>query len=204
MADAASPTLRERLVEVTLALLAQEGPEGLTLRRIAREAGVSHGAPLRHFRGFADLKAEVAAHGFRLLSEAIDKSTAALPEAAGPTERLARAGRAYVECAVANPHLFALMFRTGELDPENAAFARDAHAAFAQLLRHVRAVQDTGWRPDVDTRILAGSVWASVHGLATLWSQGAYGGVVPHASLEDAIGGLGLTFPSAHPEGDTP
>jgi AcrR family transcriptional regulator len=195
--------LSERLVQVTLDLLAADGLPALTLRRIAREAGVSHGAPLRHFRSFADLKSEVAAHGFRLLSEAIDKSVASLSPQADAAERLAQAGRAYVDCAVASPELFALMFRSGELDRDNAAYARDSRAAFDKLLHHVRAVQETGWLPDRDTGLLAGSIWAAVHGLATLWSEGAYSGAIPHASLEDAIGALGITLPAPRPEGET-
>ena len=51
----------ERLVQVALALLADEGLEALTLRRIARRAGVSHGAPLRHFSSFSALRSEIAA-----------------------------------------------------------------------------------------------------------------------------------------------
>jgi AcrR family transcriptional regulator len=199
--EAPAAALSERLVQVTLDLLAADGLPALTLRRIAREAGVSHGAPLRHFRSFADLKSEVAAHGFRLLSEAIDKSVASLSPQADAAERLARAGRAYVDCAVGSPELFALMFRSGELDPENAAYARDSRAAFDQLLRHVREVQETGWLPDRDTGVLAGSIWAAVHGLATLWSEGAYGGAIPHASLEDAIDALGITLPAPHSQG---
>jgi AcrR family transcriptional regulator len=199
--QAPAAALSERLVQVTLDLLAADGLPALTLRRIARETGVSHGAPLRHFRSFTDLKSEVAAHGFRLLSEAIDKSVASLSPQADAAERLAQAGRAYVDSAVTSPHLFALMFRSGELDPENAAYARDSRAAFDQLLRHVRAVQETGWLPDRDTGLLAGSIWAAVHGLATLWSAGAYTGAIPHASLEDAIGALGITLPAPHSQG---
>lgn len=176
--------LRERLVVVTLDLLVERGLEGLSLRRIARRAGVSHGAPLRHFRSTADLLAEVAARGFRELSEAVEKSSAQLPPGAGPVARLAMAGRAYVESAVARPGLFALMFRPDVLDPENASFRRHAGEAFERVVSHVRAAQDAGWQPERDTRLLAGCVWASVHGLATLWSQGAFAGPVPDATLD--------------------
>ncbi|MGH0032655.1 MAG: TetR/AcrR family transcriptional regulator [Myxococcota bacterium] len=195
--------LGERLVQVALRLLDEQGLEALTLRNVARGTGVSHGAPARHFRSLSDLRAEVAAHGFRLLSEAMEKSGAALPPDAGPLPRLVAAARAYVDCAVANPALFALMFRTGDLDVGNAAFARDAGAAFERLLSHVRAAQAAGWHADRDARLLAGSLWASVHGLATLWSQCAFQGPVPEASLEDA---LTITLELAHggQQGDLP
>ncbi|HKJ25144.1 MAG TPA: TetR/AcrR family transcriptional regulator [Myxococcota bacterium] len=187
MTETSPDPLDERLVEVGLKLLEREGLEALTLRRIAREAGVSHGAPLRHFAGLSDLRAEIAARGFRILSDAVDEASGALPAGAGPRARLHAAGVAYVEAAVAHPSLFALMFRPEALDRANAAFARESFAAFERLLRLVRAAQDDGFEPASDVRVLAGAVWASVHGLASLWSQGAFAGAVPGARLEDAL-----------------
>ena len=181
------PPLGERLVHVALELLAEEGIEALTLRSLARRAGVSHGAPARHFRSLSDLRAEVAATGFRVLSEAIEKSDAAILPDSGPMSRLAAAGRAYVECALTNPGLFALMFRTGDLDSDNESLMRDSSAAFERLLDVVCQAQASGWQAGRDSRLIAGSVWASVHGLATLWAEGAYQGAIPHASLEDAM-----------------
>lgn len=179
--------LADRLVQAALELLANEGIEAMTLRSVARRAGVSHGAPARHFRSLADLRSEVAATGFRLLSEAIEKSDASLSQDGGPIPRLAAAGRAYVDCALAHPGLFALMFRTGDLDPSNLSLARDSSAAFERLLDHVRLAQSEGWHAGRDARLLAGSLWTSVHGLAVLWTHGAYQGPIPHASIEDAL-----------------
>jgi AcrR family transcriptional regulator len=179
--------LRERLIQEALDLLREEGVEPLSLRRLARRAGVSHGAPLRHFRSVADLRAEVAAHGFDLLTESLEKSGAALPPGADVQGRMHAAGRAYVRIAVENAGLFALMFRPEDLDPSNTNFMRASSAAFDRLLAHVRIAQDAGWHADRDTRLLAGSVWSVVHGLASLWSQGAFHGPVPNASLDDAI-----------------
>jgi len=178
---------RNRLIRTALDLIAAEGLEGMSLRNIARRAGVSHGAPLRHFASLADLLAEVAAHGFRMLSEAIEKSGAQLAPGVGPLARLRAGSRAYVECAVANRALFALMFRPELLDAENGSYRRDGGAAFERVVVQVRAAQDAGWHAQRDTRVLAGAIWASLHGLATLWAQGALGSVVPHASLDDAL-----------------
>jgi AcrR family transcriptional regulator len=179
--------LDQRLVEIALDLLANEGLEGLSLRRLAREAGVSHGAPLRHFASLSVLRAEVAARGFARLSAAIDESSAALAPGAGALARLAAAGRAYTRVALANPSLFALMFRPEDLDIANEAYIRESSGAFDHLQVHVRAAQDTGWHADRDTRVLASSVWAAVHGLASLWAQGAFLGPVPDASIEDVL-----------------
>jgi AcrR family transcriptional regulator len=186
-AEGRTDHLRERLIQQALDLLADEGVEHLSLRRLARRAEVSHGAPLRHFRSLADLQAEVAARGFDLLTEALEKSGAQLPPGADVQERMNAAGRAYVRVAVENAGLFALMFRPENLDPSNESYRRAASAAFDRLMAHVRIAQDAGWQAERDTRLLSGSVWSVLHGLATLWSQGAFQGPVPNASLDDAI-----------------
>jgi AcrR family transcriptional regulator len=175
-----------RLLDVTEELLDAHGLEGVSLRQIARRAGVSHGAPLRHYKSLAELLSAVAARGFRLLSEAVDKSGAQLPPGAGPLARLAAGGRGYVELAVAKPGLFALMFRPESLDPGHAELGVAASEAFEHLVRLVRAAQDAGWRAGHDTRALAGCVWACVHGLATLWASGSFG-ITGNRSLEQAI-----------------
>lgn len=181
-----SVPLAERLVAVAEDLLAEAGPEALSLREIARRAGVTHSAPLRHYPSLAALLAEVAARGFRTLFAAIERAEGELPAGAGARARLAAAARAYVRCAVARPGVFALMFRPDLLDVAAPAFARDSRASFDQLVRAVRAAQDDGWRTDAPTRRLAGALWASVHGFASLWSQGAYRAVVD-ASLDEAL-----------------
>jgi len=185
--DPAAEPLGERLVLTTLDLLAEEGLDALTLRHIARRAGVSHGAPLRHFRSRGDLLAEVAARGFAMLSESVEKSAAQLGPDAGPRERLRAGSRAYVEAALARPGLFALMFRPELLDAENPSFVAQGTAAFEQLLAQVRAAQASGWHLERDSRLLAGGVWSALHGLASLWTQGAFAVPVPNASLDDAI-----------------
>ncbi len=179
--------LDQRLVEHALEILANEGIEALSLRRVAREAGVSHGAPLRHFASLSVLRAEVAARGFALLSAGIESASTGLAAGAGALARLAEAGRAYVAIAIANPSLFALMFRPEDLDLENEHFVRESSNAFEQLVRHVRAAQDTGWHAGRDTRVLAGSVWATAHGFAALWAQGAFIAAAPATNFEDAL-----------------
>ncbi len=122
-----------------------------------------------------------------MLSKAIETSDAAVPAEAGSTGRLKAAGRAYVQCALANPGLFALMFRTGDLDSQNESLARDSGAAFERLLDAVRGAQAEGWRSGSDARSLAGWIWSCVHGLATLWAGGAYQGAIPDVSLDEAL-----------------
>jgi len=184
---AATGPLSERLVRAVDELLDEDGLVGLSLREVARRAGVTHGAPLRHYASFATLLSEVAARGFRTLADAVDEAAAAVPAGAGPTARLAAGARAYLDCAMKSRGRFALMFRPELLDPRHEVFARESRNAFEGLVRLVRAAQDAGFRTDADTRRLAGSLWASMHGLASLWVHGAYTGPVPGVSLDDAM-----------------
>jgi AcrR family transcriptional regulator len=192
--------LAERLVDAVDALLEEEGLAGLSLREVARRAGVTHGAPLRHYASFSTLLSEVAARGFRALTEAIGKAADAVEPGAGAPARLAAAARAYVLCAMAQPGRFALMFRPELLDGAHEPFARDALEAFEVHVRLVRAAQDAGYRPDAPTRRLAGALWAAVHGLATLWVNSAYvapvGDVTLDASIDDLVA---LLFGAAPP-----
>jgi AcrR family transcriptional regulator len=173
VALATPPGLSERLIRVTEELLAEGGLEALSLREVARRAGVTHGAPLRHFPRFATLLSAVAARGFEALARAVEAAAAAAP-AGDPLARLVAGARAYFDLALAEPARFALMFRPELLDFEEGALARASGDAFEGLVRLVRAAQDAGWQPGRETRRLAGAVWAALHGLATLEAQGAY------------------------------
>ena len=200
-ATSSTPSPRDHLIKVALELVANEGIESVTLRRIARRAGVSHGAPLRHFESLADLLAEVAAEGFRLLSRAIEVASAATSPIRGSMPRLRAAGRAYVQVAVENPGLFTLMFRPDWLRGDNPRYVADAAEAFELLASQVQSAQDSGWQNDRDTRLLAGVIWSNVHGLASLWSQNALLGPVPNASLKEAVElSLDLVLPITNPQ----
>src|SRR2546423_7150749 len=105
--------LHDALLKAAERVLERDGLPGLTLRAVAREAGVSHAAPTHHFGDLTGLLSELAAIGFRRFNEAM--------AAAGRTEThplikaLARA-KAYVGYAQARPGMYGLMFRTERLD----------------------------------------------------------------------------------------
>jgi AcrR family transcriptional regulator len=171
----ALPT-REHLIATARRLLDADGLELLTLREIARRGGLSHGAPLRHFPSLATLLSAVAAQGFRELFAAVDAAVAGAPPDATPIERLAAAGRGYVRFALGSPGVFALMFRPERVDTTHAEYGEAGAAAFGQLRELVAAAQASGFHPHAPTVQLAAVVWASVHGLAQLWLQGALQG----------------------------
>jgi AcrR family transcriptional regulator len=168
---ASTGTSRDHLVATARACLDEHGLEGLTLREVARRAGVSHGAPLRHFDSLVALCSAVATEAFQGLYAAVAEAL----EAAGddPRQRLRASGAAYVGFAVANPGAYSLMFRPDRCDMADPDLRDAADAAFAQLLFSVSEAQGAGWRPDEHTAELAGVVWASVHGIASLTIQGS-------------------------------
>jgi AcrR family transcriptional regulator len=168
MTAAAPPTAtRDRLVETARAYLDAEGVDGIGLREIARRAGVSHGAPLRHFPTLGALLAAVAGEGFRDLYASVDAAVRARPDA-DALERLRAAAHGYVEFARRNPGVFALMFRRDLCDVADPEYLTAGGMAFGQLVGLVADAQASGFHPDVPATELAGVVWAMVHGLASL------------------------------------
>ena len=207
---------RERLLESAREVVAADGLEGLTLRAIARHAGVSHGAPLRHFPSLAALLAALAAEGFAHLIATIDEALAAADAAAGALgttvtarQRVAVAGRAYVRVALSDPGVYSVMFRQERIDITWPDYLTHGFAAFGQLVDLVAAAQEEGWRPHDAATDLAGVMWANVHGLADLALHGSLAATVgPDAtdrlpSLSTTLA-LGLDEPVDHLVGPEP
>lgn len=154
--------LRERLVEVGAELLAAEGPHALTLREIARRAGVSHGAPRRHFPTHLELLSAIARRGFADLVERVGATLA--PGPAGPRTRVAALARTYLEFALDNPGMYELMFRHDLLESGHLGLRETSLPLFGVLVGLVGEV-----RPGADARRVAGALWANLHGIAQLW-----------------------------------
>ena len=164
--DAARPyhhgDLRRVLLEAAVAAVDEVGPAALSLRDLARRAGVSHAAPAHHFGDKAGLLTAVATDGFRQLA-------ATLGDAYRATGSFLEVGVAYARFAVTHRAHFEVMFRP-ELyrahDPELAQ-ARDA----ARSLLYPTAAEAAGGVGGDDLRA-AVAAWSLVHGLVTLWLNG--------------------------------
>ena len=166
------PDLREAMIRVAQELLETEGPSSWTVRAAARIAGVSSGAPYRHFADKDTLLAAVAARGFEdLRTEIASALERANPE---PASRFQALGEAYVGFAAARPGRYQIMFGRDilnrDLHPELCAAA---DRAFATLLEEVeRAQTDKILRTDGSARALAAGLWSVVHGLSDLLLSG--------------------------------
>lgn len=161
--------LRARLIDVGVELVAREGVQALTLREIARQAGVSHGAPRRYFPTHLELLSAIARRGFGELAKRATAATAANSD--GPTtprEQLTALGRVYLEFALGNPGMYELMFRHDLLESGHLGLRDTSLPLFGRLVELVGQVC-----PDADARLVAGALWANLHGIAQLWGWGS-------------------------------
>ncbi|MEU6339342.1 TetR/AcrR family transcriptional regulator [Streptomyces sp. NPDC046977] len=186
---------RARLLGAALAVLDEDGVEGLTLRAIARRAEVSHGAPLKHFPHRAALLSAVATAGFRELNASAEAAVRDCPEGASATARLRAGARGYVAYALERPAMFALMFRHDLLDPQDKELSRVSLSAFDdRLLVLVRAAQADGWHPEADSRALTGALWSGLHGLVQLWLWGSLALATGAPSADAALDALFTSY----------
>ncbi len=160
--------LRESLLEAADTVLARQGASNITLRDVAKEAGVSHAAPYHHFASLDDLLAAVAERGFNRLADAM-----AQPLQLNDTrERLLQICEAYVNCARAQPAQFRLMF--GPLlarKREYPALQVAAERGFGQLHAAACAHDPVGGSE------LALVGWSLAHGLSNLLIDGVFDGL---------------------------
>lgn len=146
--------LRNALIEAARAILEEESLANLSLRAVARRAGVSHAAPYRHFPNHEALLVELAIEGFAELRETI---AAVSKVSAQDPDRITKMGAAYMRFVARRPALARLMF--GPQLPNRDKFPRLADAADAVAAEIGVAVRDPA---------LGLAVWAAVHGLAML------------------------------------
>jgi AcrR family transcriptional regulator len=160
--------LREALVEAALALIAEKGPAGFTIAEAARLAGVSPGAPYRHFRDAEALLAEVALRGFERFAVALAAAwNGGRPSALRAFEAL---GRAYLAFARDEPAYYAAMFETRIAFDSNPGLLAAGDRAFAivrEAAERLTASLPPGQRPP--SLMVALHVWALSHGIASLF-----------------------------------
>ena len=151
-----------RLIAAGVELLTESGADALSLREIARRAGVSHGAPRRYFPTHRSLLAAIAREGYRRLGALVDRVAERDPRAA-----VLEMSRCYVSFAQREPGMFALMFRHDLLTGGAIGLREASTPLFGVLVEqlHRAAV------PDPPTT--AAALWAGVHGIAQLWQWGS-------------------------------
>jgi AcrR family transcriptional regulator len=142
--------VRERLVAAGTALVAEQGSGAVSLREIARRAGVSHGAPRRYFPTHQHLLAAIAREGYRELGALLAVADPGAQEE--PRTRLVVLSRVFVDFASSRSGMFELMFRHDLLRGANTGLRQESLPLFRLL---------------VD--LVAGALWANLYGIAQLW-----------------------------------
>ncbi|MER7960050.1 TetR/AcrR family transcriptional regulator [Streptomyces sp. NPDC096030] len=172
MNDETEAGLRGRLIGAGVELVHTEGAQALSLREIARRAGVSHGAPRRYFPTHLDLLSAIAREGF---GELAGRIAAAVGEEAetrdGARAQLDALARVHLDFALTRRGMYELMFRHDLLESGRLGLRETSLPLFDLLGRLVDRA-----RPDAavpEPAVVAAALWANLHGIAQLWSWGS-------------------------------
>jgi AcrR family transcriptional regulator len=179
--------VRESLVRAAMELLEEMSPEELSLRDIARRAGVSHAAPYHHFESKAALLGEVARRGFIELDASMADAQRAAPSAglAGARAQLLATGVGYFLFSRRRRAIYQLMMERPDMCERTGDDLRAASgAAFVRLVDAIAVARTAASLPIDDTREDALFHWSLVHGISSLVASGALG-VLP--SLDDEV-----------------
>ncbi len=158
--------LRSALLERAESTVRTVGIDALSLRELAREIGVSHAAPRRHFRDKGALLDALAISGFARLDAALRQAVATAPETF--PDRLSGMAVAYVRFATENPALLDLMFTGKHQAGASAALKTAGESCFASMLAVVAAGQESGDLVPGDLDTMATVMFATLQGLASL------------------------------------
>ena len=180
--------LRRALLDAALGVLSREGAAALTLREVARRAGVTHAAPYRHFTDKQALLATVAEEGFRMLTSQMSEARAS--GEGDPVRALEAIGVAYVRFATGQRSHFQVMFgKDIDWSREHPGLEETADRCFGVLTSAVEACQAVGAIRPGDALIPALCAWSMVHGLSELVANGQFSAMelaVP--SVEELVG----------------
>ncbi|MEN3612581.1 TetR/AcrR family transcriptional regulator [Plantactinospora sp. ZYX-F-223] len=160
--------LRRALLSAAATAIEESGPAGLSLRDLARRAGVSHAAPAHHFGDKAGLLTAFATEGFEMLADTLAQIR---QESGGSLREL---GVGYVTFAVHHRAHFEVMFRPDLFHRDDAALTAAQQRARAALRAGVSGLPAAPVGPEAAQTELA--AWSIVHGFATLWLGGALRG----------------------------
>ena len=171
--------LKNALIKAGVEILAKDGVSGLSLRKVALRAGVSHSAPYSHFADKQALIAAISTEGFRQLYEPV--SAVADKYSNQPEKQLIEVAWAYVQFAMDDPDRFKVMF-SGVLEKEKEypEFVAESQRNFQLLKMIVEANQASGRLRSGSSELAALSAWGIIHGFVMLLLEGQ----IPRAILE--------------------
>ena len=162
--------LRDEILAAAVGILEESGrEEGLTLRAVARKAGISPPAIYAHFADREAILAAVIADAFDELAAAL--TTPAIEDASDPVDRLRAGCSAYLDFAVERPQRYRVLFqnrRPASLERGVPVEQMVGYAAFSILTERIRACAKAGRSQSIDPFADATALWVALHGYATL------------------------------------
>jgi AcrR family transcriptional regulator len=161
--------LRRRILDASVALVAEQGVRSMSFREVARRAGVSHQAPYHHFGSDLGILQEIAREGFRDLTQSMREAAVATSD---PLEALTRAGIAYVVFAKGHVGHFRVMFQRQCPGDDAATALAEAEQTHQTLVELCAAARRAGAGQGLSAEALTTLSWSVVHGLATLLVEG--------------------------------
>jgi AcrR family transcriptional regulator len=171
--------LKNALIKAGVEILAKDGVSGLSLRKVASRAGVSHAAPYAHFADKQALIAAISTEGFRQLYERI--SNVKEQYQAELSKQLVETAWAYVQFALEDRDRFKVMFSAVlEKEHDYPDFVAETHRSFQQVKMIIEANQSAGVLRSGPSDLVALSAWGMIHGFIMLLLEGQ----ISHAALE--------------------
>lgn len=175
------PDLRQALLDGAVRLIKEEGMREFSLRKLAKEVGVSHAAPYRHFENKEAILATLMLEGHKRLRMTLLDARARCPGKA--IDKLIAQGRAYMEFSRKNPEYLSVMFSKEGMAAamrvgEKLGAHQENYDSFGVVETTVAECQAEGsMDPRADTGALSLHAWAEVHGLALLRNEGLIAGM---------------------------
>lgn len=163
--------LKNALIKAGVDILAREGIGGLSLRKVAQQAGVSHAAPYAHFADKQALIAAISTEGYRMLFNQLWAVREKYQD--DPKHQLVEAAWCYVHFAQTDPAHFRVTFSSAvEQEKDYPALVEMTGKTFAQVVEIVSACQKAGLLRPGPADAMAVTIWSIVHGFTALLIEG--------------------------------
>lgn len=181
--------LREALLEAAEVELIEKGVEKFSLRGVAKRAGVSHAAPAPHFGDVTGLLSALASVSFKRFADAMQSNSDAVAEdhPDKAKAKLVAIGMGYIKYASEHSDMFDLQFSSERTDPSKAFLNKLSSNSYQILEDHVQAVLALDNRALKDNPDAAPMLWATTHGLASLFARRKRNGGPQGQELQDAF-----------------
>jgi AcrR family transcriptional regulator len=173
--------LRRTIIEASISIVAKEGVRALSFREVARKAKVSHQAPYHYFENHHAILKAVACEGFLKLAEKMESAAKLHTD---PLQALSASGGAYVQFALDHAGYFRVMFQSPLIsEKKRQERLPEAEQAHQVLLNLAQKAHDAGISSDMSSETLALLCWSTVHGIASLLTEG----IVPTEKTKESI-----------------